>query len=97
MRKAIFAMCALFALLAQPLAAQSSLGGLGSDIDLFMLPNWAYLVSYNDIYSFLQGLSLEGVPGARVGLGKKIGANGGQLHFYFAGTGFTLSYYTRTT
>jgi hypothetical protein len=96
MRKAIFAMCALFALLAEPLAAQSSIGGLGSDIDIFMLPNWANLVSYNDIYSFLQG-TYGGGQGVSIGFGKKIGANDGRLHFYFASSGFTLSDYTRDT
>jgi hypothetical protein len=100
MRKAIFALCALLALSAQPLAAQSSssssIGGLGSDIDIFMLPNWAYLVSYNNIYSFLQGM-YNGNPGVSAGFGKKTGINAGQLHFYLAGTGFTLSDYTRTT
>ena len=98
MKKAIFAICVLFALLAQPLAAQSSsMGGLGSEIDIFMLPNWAYLVSYNDVYAFLQGMYTESVPGIRIGFGKKTNTNNGQLHFYFAGTGFTLSDYTRAT
>jgi hypothetical protein len=98
MKKAIFAICVLFALLAQPLAAQSSsIGGLGSDIDLFMLPNWAYLVSYNNIFSFLQGSYNNTTPGVRAGFGKKTGVNEGQLHFYFAGTGFALKDYTRTT
>jgi hypothetical protein len=110
MRKAIFAICALFVLLAQPLAAQSSsIGGLGSDIDIFMLPNWAYLVGYSNIYTFVQGMYTDEVPanvvepvkpatqGIRAGFGKKIGPNSGQLHFYFAGTGFSLSDYTRST
>jgi hypothetical protein len=98
MKKAIFAIYVFFALFAQPLAAQSSsLGGLGSEIDVFMLPNWAYLVSYDDVYSFLQGAYTDSVPGLKIGFGKKTGVNAGQLHFYFAGTGFTLSDYTRTT
>jgi hypothetical protein len=97
MKKAIFATCVLFALFARPLAAQnSSIGGLGSEIDVFMLPNWAYLVSYNDVYSFLQGTYTDSVPGLKMGFGKKTGVNAGQLHFYFAGTGFTLSDYTRS-
>jgi hypothetical protein len=100
MRKALFTICALFALLAQSLAAQSSsIGGLGSEIDLFMLPNWAYLVSYDNIYSFLQGTYMDGLglPGVKIGFGKKTNTNAGQLHFYFAGAGFTLSDYTRAT
>jgi hypothetical protein len=98
MRKAIFAMCALFAVLAQPLAAQSSsLGGLGSEIDVFMLPNWAYLVGYSNIYSFVQGTYTNSEPGLKAGFGKKTSKNAGQLHFYLAGKGFTLSDYTRST
>jgi hypothetical protein len=83
------------ALTVLPLGAQSSpaagLNYLGSDIGLFMLPNYAHYVAYTDYITYFQA-STNGVQAA-YGT-KKLGGN---LHFFLSGSGFSLLDQVRET